>query len=190
MFELGTFLKIPRGTPDVPAMEFELKDIEITERRKLEIAYANKETAPELMQAFNTAYCSVTRMMAQVSYEYTQAKKYADKRRGVVILDIAPGLLASRGLKTSEDLRRAVIDQDEEYLALCDKVSMLEATYEYFRSKAKGFEMAYQSAKKIFDVTNGSLGSTHYALSMGVVDTHEQSPDPEPETLIGSPKYR
>jgi len=176
LFELGSLLKIPRGTPNIQPLEFELKEIEIIEHRKLEIAYANKETAPELMQIFNTAYCAVARMMAQISYEYTQAKKYADKRRSIILLDIAPDILAKRNLKTSEDLRKAVLDQDEEFLALMDKVSMLEAAHEYLRSKAKGFEMAFQSSKKIFDITSGTLGSAHQ-LNAG----HDFD--------IGSPRY-
>jgi hypothetical protein len=183
VFELGTLLKLPRGTPDVPPLVFELSEIEAVEKRQHEITFANKETVPELMHIFNKAYCAVSRMMAQVSYEYTQAKKWADKRKGVVLLDVAPGIISKKGLKSSDDLRKAVLDQDEEYLALVDKVNMLEAAHQYLRSKSKGFEMSYQSAKKILDQSNNGLGNTHNMYSLGVEESNEDKP------LIGRPKY-
>lgn len=181
--ELGDFLRIPRGTPNTHPLEFDLKDIEKIELRKSEIAFANKETAPELMQTFNKAYCAVTRMMAQISYEYAQAKKYAEKRKSVVVLDIAPSELNRRNLRSSEDLRLAVLNIDEEYLGLTDKVDMLEAVYEFLRGKAKGFEMAYHSSKKILDGYGTALGSVHSVLTHGI----EESPDLE--ATIGNPKY-
>lgn len=184
--ELGKLLKIPRGSPDLPPMEFELGDVEVIEKRKVEISYATKETAPELMQIFNTGYCMVTRMMAQVSYEYTQAKKWADKRKAVIILDVAPAELERRSMRTSEDAREAVLNLDPQYELFMDKVNMLEAAYEFLRSKAKGLEMAYQSAKKIFDITHSGLGSIHHNLSGGI--TEEASPEPE-HPLIGKPRY-
>jgi hypothetical protein len=183
---LGTLLRIPRGTPNMPAMEFELGEVTALENRKNEIAYATKVTAPELMQIFNTGYCSVQRMMAQISFEYTQAVKFANKRKSIVILEVAPIMLQERGLATkknpagSEDLRNAVLGQDEEYLSLQDKVHMLEAAYEFLKSKAKGFEMAYSSAKKIFDVTFGGLGAPP---NINVDTSNDDTP------LIGKPRY-
>jgi hypothetical protein len=163
--ELGTLLKIPRGTPGVEPLEFELNEIMQSEDRKHDIISVNKETAPELMYVFNKAYCSVLRMLSQISFEYSQAVKYANKRKSEVILDIAPdflknkGLLSSRSPAGSEDLRKAVLDQDEQYLKLQDVVSMLEAAHEYLKGKTRGFEMAYHSVKKIYDVSNSNLGS-------------------------------
>jgi hypothetical protein len=186
-FELGALLKLPRGTPNLAPLEFDLTKIEAVEKRKHEVAYANQETAPELMCVFNEAYCSVTRMMAQVSYEYSQAKKWADRRKSIVLLDVAPEVFKKKNLKSSEDLRKAVLDGDEEYLTLVDKQAMLEAAHAFLRTKSKGFEMSYQSAKKVFDRYNGSLGSHAFNLTMGV----EQSPD-EPEVIdgvIGNPRY-
>lgn len=180
--ELGTLLKIPRGEPGANPLEFELSEIISLENRKKEVSYATKETAPELMHAFNSGYCSVTKMMAQVSYEYSLSKRYAERRRAIVLLDIAPGEIERRKLKSSEDLRNAVLSQDEEYWKLMDKVNMLEAVYEFLRSKAKGFEMSYQSAKKIFDITYSGLGTSYQNLT-----TEEASP--VESNLIGIPRY-
>jgi hypothetical protein len=164
-FELGALLKIPRGTPGVSSMEFDLTEIIATEDRKRDVVTVNKETAPELMFIFNKAYCAVLRMLSQVSFEYRQAVKHAEKRRSEVILDVAPDVLKQKGLLSqrspagSEDLRSAVLNQDDEYLKLQDVVSVLEATHEFLKGKAKGFEMDYQSVKKIYDVSNSNLGN-------------------------------
>lgn len=182
--ELGTLLKLPSGSPDLPPVEFELGEIDAIETRKVEIAYVNKETAPELMSIFNKGYCIVHRMMTQVSYEYTQAKKYAEKRKAVVTLDVAPEELNRRNLRSSEDLRNAVLMQDIQYEALMDKVNLLEAGYEFLRGKARGFEMAYNSAKGVLYTTGNGLGSMHSGLSGGFEDnTVPFNP------LIGKPRY-
>ena len=128
----------------------------------------------------------VTRMLAQISYEYSQAKKSAERRKSVVILDIAPDELNRRGLRSSEDLRNAVLMKDDEYSHLLDKVQFLEAAYDFLRGKAKGFEMSYQSAKKIFDITNTGLGSMHHALTNGF---EEPSPLDLERSYIGKPRY-
>lgn len=183
---LGTLLKIPRGTPNMPPLEFELGEVNSLEARKNEISFATKVTAPELMQIFNSGYCMVQRMMAQISFEYTQAVKHANKRKSIVILEVAPVMLQQKGLISkkspagNEDLRNAVLNQDQEYLDLTDKVNMLEAAYEFLKSKAKGFEMAYSAAKKIFDVTYTGLGappSVNVDTSLDIAPT------------IGKPRY-
>lgn len=188
---IGQVLVVPRGTPDLAPLKFDLTEINHAEKRKSELSYINKETAPDLMQVFNRAYCEVLRMMAQISFEFGQAMKFANKRRSIVILDIAPELLHRKGLSTakspagSEDLRRAVLEQDDEYLQLMDKTQSLKAFHEYLKSKSKGFEMAYYTAKKIFDVSNGTLGN-HHELRDGIPDELNAG---DTEGLIGEPRF-
>ncbi len=183
--EIGNLLKIPRGTPNLDPLEFELTDLIKAEQRKSEISYVNKETGPELLMTFNESYCSAKRMMNQVNVEYLQAKKYADQRRAVVILDVVPEVLKAKGLASarspggSEDLRKAVLDLDTEHTALCDKVQALEAAYEFLNIKAKGFEMAYHAVKKIFDPFTTSLGT----LSSNPNGAFTL------DSLIGKPRY-
>lgn len=187
--ELGTLLKIPRGSPGVEPLEFELDEIIRAEDRKRDIITVNRETAPELMFVLNVAYCSILRMLSQISFEYTQALKYAHKRKSQVILDIAPEILKTKGLLSgrspagSEDLRTAVLDGDEEYLRLLDTVGMLEAAHEYLKGKAKGFEWAYQSVKKIYDGNNSNLGS----MSLNHGHSDEESPNDWKD--VGKAKY-
>ena len=191
--EIGSLLKIPRGTPNLEPMEFELGFLLKAESRKVEISYVNKETAPELLMTFNEAYCAAKRMMNQINLEYINSKKYADHRRAIVILDVVPEVLKSKGLATSrspggsEDLRKAVLDLDTEYGGLMDKVAVLETAYEFLNIKAKGFEMAYHSVKKIFDPSS-SLGSLSSQLS-GNIKSSLQAGDIEIKSIIGKPRY-
>jgi hypothetical protein len=188
---IGQVLVVPRGTPNLEPLRFDLTNINHAEKRKSELAYVNKETSSDLQQLFNRAYCEVLRMMVQISFEYGQATKFANKRRSVVILDIVPELLVKKGLATtkspagSEDLRRAVLEQDDEYLQLTDKTQSLKAFHELLKSKAKGFEMAYHTAKKVFDAANGSLGS-HHELRGGIDETLDAG---DTEGVIGEPRF-
>lgn len=190
--ELGTLLKIPSGTPGLKALEIDLSEILSIESRQREIAYVNKETAPELMYSFNRAYTEILKNMTKIMFEYNQATKYANKRRSVVLLDVAPevlkikGLVSKKSMNGSADLRQAVLDQDDEYLDLLDKVNLLKAAHEYLRSKAKGFEMSYYAVRKVMDSSHGGIGSYH--------TLHPLSEKVDPETksitdLIGEPKF-
>lgn len=166
-FNNVTTLILPRGTLGAGELVLQMANLAHIESRKRESAYVNKETAPELMKVFNEGYCEAQRMMVQVSYEYTMALKEANKRRSIVILDKAPTILKEKGLVNarspggSEDLRRAVLESDDEYLALQDTVSLLEAAYELLKGKAKGFEQSYLAVKKIYDVSYTGLGNGH-----------------------------
>lgn len=167
MSEIGTLLKVPRGTPGLVPLELDMEHIKTIEKRSPEVAYVNKETAPELLSTFNQAYCEVLRMMTQIAFEKTQAVKYADMRKAIVILEVAPAKLKEKGLATqrspggSEDLRQAVLALDTEFLDLQDKVNMIQSVYDFLKVKAKNFENSYNSVKKIYDVRNGALGNQH-----------------------------
>jgi hypothetical protein len=195
--EIGNLLKVPRGTPNLEPMEFELGSLLKVENRKAEIAYVNKETAPELLTAFNEAYCATKRMMNQINLEYMNSKRYADQRRAIVILDVVPEVLKRKGLSTtrspggSEDLRKAVLDLDTEYNALLDIVAVLETAYEFLNIKAKGFEWAYHAVKKIYDPSSSGLGNLSGSLTNGSPPNrdYEIKINDNPNSIIGKPRY-
>jgi hypothetical protein len=162
----GKIIHVPRGAPGETSFELDLSNVLSIEMRQPEVATVNKETAPELMFIFNKGYSEVSRMMTKVSFEYNQALKFANKRKSVVTLEVAPTILKEKNLVNarspagSEDLRRAVLEQDDEYLALVDKVHIIEAFYEFLKTKQKSMEMSYYSCRKIYDGSYASLGSS------------------------------
>lgn len=190
--ELGTLLRVPRGTANTTPLEFDLKNVFGLEKRKDEARYVNSGTAPELMAVFNDGYCEVKKMMNLVNYEYILAKNAADKRKAIVALDVAPQILKDKGLirtgapAGSEDLRKAVLDLDNEHSALMEKVAALEAAYEYLAIKAKGFEMAYHAVKKTYDSVRSGLGDSSHALSINTSEIDHLNIE---SGIIGKPRY-
>lgn len=152
-----TELIIPAGNPELPDKHIDMVNLYQLEARKQEVAIVNKAKAPELMRAYEQGYGIAARAMVGVRLEINKAKESLDKRKAVVMLDVAPTLLKEKGLTTkaapagSLELREAVLSNDEIYLVLLDRVNRLEAAYELLKVKAKGFEMAFQSVRKIYD---------------------------------------
>lgn len=176
-------LILPKGGLNAGELQLNMENLALIESRKREVAYVNKETAPELMKIFNEGYCEAQRMMVQVSYEYTRALKEANKRKSYVILEKAPKILKEKGLVNarspggSEDLRRAVLEADEEYLELQEKSTILELAYELLKGKAKGFEQSYLAVKKIYDISYTGLGAGHNLHSPHPEGGQNRGPD-------------
>lgn len=189
---VGNLLKCPAGTPGTPDRAIEMAEIYRLEARKQEIATVNKHNAPELMQSFIDGFGHAARAAVQLEWELNQANKYAEERKAIVYLEVAPAYLQEKGLvraanpSGSEDQRKAVLARDKEYMALQDRVAMIEATNEYLRLKMKGFEMAYQAVKKVYD----SLSNTN-AVAYGVTKlTGAAAFVTDGEALvIGKPRY-
>lgn len=184
IFDESTVISVPRGLPDLVNMEFDLKEILQAEKRKQEAAYVNRDTAQELMHTFNEAYCSVFKIITKISLEYQKAQQEINKRKAIVLLDIAPEELKRRNLVTakspggSEDLRTAVLSLDDKYNALLDRADAIKAFLNFMKIKAKGFEMSYQSVKKVYDSRNMPDGN--HNLRAG---------DDTFEGTIGDPKF-
>lgn len=145
----------PRGTPGLAPLQFEMGEVYKAEGRINEVAFVTSEKAPELLATFNQAFLILTRQITAVDLERQKAVREANKRRSVVILDLAPSILKEKHLVKdsnpagSADLREAVLDADAEYLGLLDKADQIAAVQELLKGKLKAIEMAYTSVKKI-----------------------------------------
>lgn len=197
---LGNVLKCPSGTPGVEDRTIEMAELYRLEARKQEIATVNKANAAELMQAFIDGFGLAARAVVQLDWELTQATKFAEERKAVVYLEVAPAFLQEKGLvraanpSGSEDQRKAVLARDKEYLSLQDRVSMIEASAAYLKLKMKGFEMSYQAVKRVYD----NLSNTN-AVAYGVskpagateyVGDVERNTFVDPTKItIGKPRY-
>lgn len=190
---IDSHLRCPAGTPGHQEKKFEMVQIYRLEARQNEVSNINKVTAAEFMQAMIDGYGAAMRAVVQLQYELTIAEKHAEQRKAVVYLEVAPEQLKAKGLVRasnpagSEDLRRAVLMLDAEYIDLMDRVNAITAAVEFLKLKAKGFENTYQAAKKVFD----GLSSTN-ALVNGVNRVSGAAPyAPElPNTLaVGKPQY-
>lgn len=165
MMIFGTTLMVPSGDPQAPQVAIDLTAVAEAEARLHDLKIVNRQTAPELMAAYNAGYLEATRAMATLHFEHSMALRQANKRKAVVMLEVAPqklqelGLVTARNPAGSEDMRTAVLEQDEEYLQLLDKVDFIKAAYELVKGKAKALENAYNAVKKVIDPNNNNLGN-------------------------------
>lgn len=139
----------------MPSRQLDMGKVYAIEQRIAEVAFVTPHKAPELLARFNEAFLDLTRHIPVVKYEQLQAKREANKRRSIVLLDLVPDLLQAKGLATakspagSEDLRKAILDADDEYQDLLRRGEQLDAIVELLEGKLKAIEMAYTSVKKI-----------------------------------------
>ncbi len=183
MFDFDKTLIVPRGTPGLAELRIDLTEINYAQSRSKELAYVNKETAHELMHTFDKAADITNKLLLQVLSEYEQAITNTNKRKAIVILDVAPEELKKRNLITarspagSEDLRNAILDCDEEYLKLQEVLNTLKVTYRYLKGKLEMFERNYYAAKKSLDLEK-SIGRNVHDLR------NEDNSD-----IIGEPNF-
>jgi hypothetical protein len=146
-------LRVPNGTPKPTILD--MRAIAEAEGRIREIAGVNAHKAPELLSMFNRVYLDINDYIRQAKLDQQQATKKMEQRRSVVILDLVPDILTKKGLVRpgspggSEDLRNAVLAQDQEFQQAKDEAELAEACYELLKGKQRAIEMAYSSVKKI-----------------------------------------
>jgi uncharacterized protein related to proFAR isomerase len=81
--------------------------------------------------------------------ELVRCKSRVDKRKAIIMLDEMPSLLASKGLKSSEDVRSSVLSLDVEYSSLHEQKDILEAIFENLKGKTRNLEHSLYSIKTI-----------------------------------------
>lgn len=150
----------------------DLTEIKRIEAREHELTYVNKETAYELMHTFNQGSDLINKYITLIRFEHDKTITKANQRKSIVILDIAHEKLKEKGFITtrsptgSEDLRRAVLEGDPEYIELMERIDGLKALHQYFKDKADKFKRNYYAARKPLDKTDvdNSLHSLHDSI--------------------------
>lgn len=154
-----TRLNIPE-TLSLKGASLDLTKVYEAERRIPEIQIVNKETSAGIMAQFMEGYGQASHSHALLTKMLTEAENAAKRRRAIVILDIVPDVLKERGLVTarnptgSEDLRNAVLETDEDYQKIVDRIAMLQALRALVAGKMKTLEMSYNAVKKVISPDN------------------------------------
>jgi hypothetical protein len=153
--ETENLLICPRGDPDRPqsTLSLELTEIHELEARQAEVATANKSTCPELAKTFAYGWRETSKYAAWIEAEFNSAKQHLAKTKAQICLDEAPGLLQKKGLRVTADNVQFICDLDPKYQQAKDRLDQIAAYLELMKIKAKSFEMAYQSIKKIMGET-------------------------------------
>jgi hypothetical protein len=154
------------------------------ENRIEEVAFVTTAKAPELMARFNEAYLYVHKHISLLEYELNRAEREANKVRAIILLDKVSVILEQKGLLSgksragSEDLRTAILDQDEEYQDALDQTQKIKCVIELLKGKLKGFEMAYTSTKKILGESSMNLINRTFGSGTGDAPVGGSNPEP------------
>lgn len=178
----------------------DLSQVYQAEARVIEVQGVTPAKAPELLATFNRAYLDLSKAIRLLELEYLKAQRVAKKRKAIILLDEAQQILKDRGLATarspggSADLREALLDSDDEYQQLVERVETIKVYRELLSDKRKGIEMAYHSVKRIISKEGGHrnvhLGGTMDGrVEPGMVQQPKEPEPQQPEQKSGSWGY-
>ena len=161
----------------------DMRRIHKAEARLIELSGVTKDKAGELIYCFLESWGEARTYLAVLRQEFARSKQKLRTIRGIIVLDRAADLLASKGLASSrspagsEDLRDSVVNTDPDYLAAADVLAQVEAAVETMESKAEKLKMAYFAINKLIDGT-------------GKVDTSGGTGDDAPGSFSESEKVQ
>ena len=171
----------------------DLGRIAVMEARLAEVALVTPIKAPELLSVFTQAWLELQKHAIALETERLAADRAARMRKSLVTLDLAPEVLRNKGLiragspAGSEDLRQAVLDGDEAYQNALSTVYEIGCCIDLLKTKAKAFEMAYNSVKKILDADRYFYApNQNLSGGTGTADVGEVSPS---AAGFGEPRF-
>lgn len=183
----GVVIMMPRAPgSDTPPVRMNLTRIYETLGRVEEIASLTPVKALELMSAFNKAYLDLGKYEKLVLLEKSKAKGALDEVKAIIILDKAPGILATKQIRESDVTRQAVCDLDPEYKLARETFDRLCALHETLKHHMKVLENSYTGAKKLIGEKNPNLIDQR-ALLDGVIDENKHTGD-EQSPFFGTPR--
>lgn len=145
-------LAVPRGLPGLNPLELDMSLIQEADRRLHEVRLVSHATKSELQGLYNQAANEAGKYMGWIEYEILRAKKQLTKDRSNVIMGIAMEKakeLKSLGMKMNEDLREALISQDEKCSESLDRLNSLEAVKVILGESKWSFIRAFNSISEL-----------------------------------------
>lgn len=175
----------PAGTPGGQPTEVNFGHWADLETRIGEIATVTPTKAPELLATFNRVCLDLERLHNNLELEHQYSLRHAERVRGQVILDRVPKILIEKGIATaknplgSEDIRNAILSQDQEYQDALERCDQIRAMVKLISSKYDAFERAFRSVSKLVGEAVFNYGSNR-SLSgdTGSAEPGEKQPPP------------
>lgn len=134
-----------------------IDEVQAAESRLEDLRRANKSSAPELLSALNNGYLAASRIISHLKFEYTRIARAANKRKAIVMLDVAPTVLKEKNLITArspagnEDMRNSVLNCDDEYLEILEKADYIKMAIMLFEGKQEAINNALIAVRRIMD---------------------------------------
>jgi len=148
-------------------MRISLGDILTAEIRQDEVACVTPGKAPELLSTYNRAWRETHQWVSRLESEKNRAEKALRARKGVLILEVIPEKLKTMDMKSSVDIREAVIDTDVEYGLLTDRADQIKAAIMFLKGKLESFENAFTSVKKLIGENVYAYGAPSMSAGTG-----------------------
>ncbi len=192
----STDLIVPLGDGSAE-LRISLGDILTSEIRQDEVAFVTPGKAPELLSTYNRAWRETHQWISRLEAEKNRAEKALRKRKGVLILEVIPEKLKAMDMKSSADIREAVIDTDAEYDLLTDRVDQIKAAIMFLKGKLESFENAFTSVKKIMGESTYSFSGPTLPAGTGTGRVGGNGPTPAERpaspsrggSVFGQPKF-
>ena len=165
MIETDECLIVPAAIGTEQPLVIELEKILLAERRQEEVAIVTKEKAPELLYFFNKEWLKLHALVTRLTSEKTKAEKELEKRKSVILLDEVTEILKNKGVSSTAETRKAVIELDEEYNKKEDILNQISAALELVKGKLKGFENSFSAVKRLISDRDSLNQSRHPDLS-------------------------
>ena len=156
---------VPRGRTEAPIL-LELKDTREAEYRLSDIAVVNHAILPGLISAFTKGLAELARAMGVISFEKVKAQHRMEQRKSHLLIYEVPKIIEEKKLKTSEDIRTAIINLDPDFAELSQVQDNYEEVFENLKIRFKTIEHALYGCKTITQFKQGlNVGNDDYTGS-------------------------
>lgn len=144
-----TSLTIPRGYVPNEVMHLDIGEVNRIESRIPEIVRANPMTLTELIVDFNIALSRLSSLVARVELEMRDAERANKEAVAIALLEKVEDILKAKGIKSSADMREAVVTLDPDVKDSQQRYDILKSVSTFLSHKRSAIELAYYSAKKV-----------------------------------------
>lgn len=174
----STILHVPLGDGSEGGIPIDMDRWAQLEARIQEVATATPIKAPELLATFNRAALELGELGQKLELQAQKATRICERIRGEILLDRVPKILAEKKLVTnrnpmgSDDLREAILSQQQDYQDALDREALLKAARKLIKEKQDAFQRAFYSIKAMIgeqdfnytDSLHSKLGSEEIGI--------------------------
>lgn len=125
-----------------------------------ELPHVNSITGPLYMREFAAAADMASSFYSRITLDRDQAANKVKEEQALAYLERSEDYIKAKGLKSTDETKKQYVQIDPNYKKAKDILDVLNAIMTLLESKMKRFQDAHDDAKKIFDKSADSRGST------------------------------
>ena len=152
-------LQLPCGKGDGSLFSLDLTRVDEIENRVEEVKRSNPMTYPDLVVEFNMGMARLGDMIALVENELEAAEERLETAKAIAIIERIEEKLLEKKIKSSADIRGAMVQLDPDVIKAKDGVQLLKSALKFLQNKYSTLERAYFSSKTVADFNNVPLST-------------------------------